>query len=176
METGEVQVFVDDYVIGRLPAVCAVTGEPSTDQVRFRTNVSPLNPIWILLIFLGPIGWIALAFMSASRRSYLTGWLPYAHEIAKRHREQRRLVVIATSVAVVSGFVLAALMGSGLLVGFAFAALVVGLVVLMVLERGEPRVALDGSGRWVTLGNVHPAFVAAVTTRLAGDQHSQVRS
>lgn len=156
------KVFIDDYVVGRLPGICVVTGEPTTDQVRLRKNVSSANAVWFILILLGPVGWLVLLAVSLSSRNYLEGWVPYSHEVARRRREMWRSGLIAGIVTIVGLLVLAGQFGSGLLGGIAVALLVAGLVVLAISERREPSIELDASGRWVTLKRVHPAFQHAV--------------
>lgn len=175
MQTGTVQVFVDDYVTGRLPPVCAVTGVPTTDQVEMRTNVEPLNPLWLLLIFLGPVGWIILLALAWSSGSYLSGWLPYSHDEASARRERRRLVLIGALIVTAGCLALAYLLWSGIMVGVAVAALIAALVVLAVLDRDEPRLSLDATRRWVTIGRVHPHFEDAVSRSSADQERSLPR-
>lgn len=159
---GSAKVFVDDYATGRLPGVCVVTGEPTADQVRLRTNVSTTSAVWWLLVLLGPIGWLVLLAVINSSRSYVEGWLPYSHAEARRRRAMWRSSLIWFGATIVGLLLLSAGLNSGLLGGVAVVVLVAGLVTLAIRQRGEPLVSLDASGRWVTFNRVHPAFVTAV--------------
>lgn len=169
MEKGEVQVFVDDFVLGRLPPVCVVTGQATNDQVKMRSNVHPLNPVWLLLILLGPIGWLILLAVAWSNGDYLTGWLPYSRAEMSVRDARRRLLLIGTAVAVVGFLLLAGFLHVPVMFGGALVALFAGLIGFTALESREPRVSLDASGRWVTIRRVHPSFVASVSAR-SGDR------
>lgn len=170
MNQGSIQVFVDDFVAGRLPAVCAITGVATTDQVRFRTNVSPLSPVWLLLILLGPIGWAILLAMAWSSGNYLVGWLPYHHDEARRRRDRRRLVVTGGVAGAVGIVILSLALDSSVLMGLGVLIALVGIGALVILGWSEPRFELDASRRWLTIRRVHPDFVAAVDSLQAGGQ------
>lgn len=157
-----VQVFVDDYATGRLPEVCVVTGHPTTDQVRMRTNVSRLAAIWFVLILFGPVGWLVLLAVSFSSRNYLEGWLPYEHREARRRHQAWKFGLIWSAVAIGGLLLLGAGLKSGIFVVLAVAVLVVGLIALVVSQHREPEIRLDASGRWVTIRRVHPSFAAAI--------------
>ena len=59
-----VRVFVDDAVQGRFPRVCARTGRPSDgwlsiDAVVGRSRSMSTTAIVLLILFGGPLGWMA---------------------------------------------------------------------------------------------------------------------
>lgn len=167
------QVHVDDLVIGRLPPVCAITGEPTTELVEVESSRGGFQPWWLLLLFLGPLGIAAIAvlYVLGGRVERVSGTLPVspaalAHYNAAVSVAQR--TAIALAVLVVGGF------AGLLLLDFrsSLPALVVaGLAVLCVIVLlGANAVApsrwidlsLDGSGRWVTVERAHPKFAEAV--------------
>ena len=67
-----VSVFVDDAVRGRLPHVCVETGQPADGKLVLSRSRGGVGP-GVLLILLGPIGWIALFVIAClARRETLT--------------------------------------------------------------------------------------------------------
>lgn len=170
-------VFVDDAVRGTLPAICAKDGVPTTSSLTLRTELGDragMGVAWLLL-FAGPIGWLALILISSSRggrREVLTVELPLSERAYDRRRSaqtaQNLCLTAAVGGAVAVILALAAagddLLGrAALLVGIAVT--VAGVIGLLVNERRVRRerviVDLDASRRWVTLGGVHPGFVTA---------------
>jgi hypothetical protein len=166
------RVFVDDAVRGDLPDLCVKDGVPAgggrltlTEEVTGRGL-----GLWWLLVFLGPIGWIALVVVAAgSRGETLTVTLPFGTDARERYLEARRgrRTVVAVGIPVGASLLLASLLGAP--PGFAVLGLVVlgvTLVAGMVFEYriGQALVGvdLDASRRWVTLRAVHPAFARAV--------------
>ena len=74
------RVFVDDAVLGRLPAVCARTGVATSDHLVMTVPVGTSEGLGIawLLILGGPIGWLGLFIYAMARRvETLTVQLPY---------------------------------------------------------------------------------------------------
>ena len=129
-----------------------------------------------LLVFAGPIGWLALLVISVSRggrREVLTVQVPLseaAYQELRAARRQQTLWLAVALVSVVAIFVMVVTGdGGGLLdraaTVFALGAALTGVVGLIVNERRLNRarivVDLDASRRWVTLSDVHPAFVDA---------------
>ena len=169
-----VEVFVDDAVRGRLPHVCAKTGVPADGKLRIRQTGGRVGPA-VLLVFLGPLGWIALFVISwaAGRFGELNVRLPYSQRAADHESHLRHDRLIAFAVA---GFALlvALLCASrdhetpaGLFAGAAILAAVVGAVQHVRLQRAQVGVRLDASRRWVILTGVHPDFARAVEARAA---------
>jgi hypothetical protein len=163
-------VFIDDAVRGDLPSVCVKTGEPAEWRVPFVGEVGGRNPLWLLLLFVGPVGWIILLLGSSAERYEVL--LPVSDGTRRRWRELRRDRRIAVSLTVVvSGL-------CGLLARWygdlrAGPVVVIGAGVLVVfgthwrLGHAGVDLSLDGSRRWLTITNVHPAFAAAVRERQA---------
>lgn len=172
MRRSTVRVFIDDYALGRLPEVCVVTGAPTTDRVKFRTNVGGFSPIVILLLFLGPVGWLIALVVSLGPGNHIEGWLPFHHGVARRLRARRwqHFGLGVGSAAVL--LVLAWLTESGIFFGLAIGSVVAAMVLVAIDLRREPSIALDASGRWVTLSRVDPRFAAAVNTSANYDLRS----
>lgn len=127
---------------------------------------------WLLLLA-GPLGWIGLLLVAATRRSAetLTVTLPYCEATdlrmkrAVRVRQGAVLVFLGTFVAAFLALLpqttdfrlLAAGLGA-----IAIAALIQVIVESVRSNRAMVRIDLDVSRRWVTLWGVHPNFLAAV--------------
>ncbi len=73
-----VSVFVDEAVRGRLPMVCAKTGQPADLLVRTTQSVGGLPGAAWLLVFLGPPGWgiLLLLALFGSGQESLTARIP----------------------------------------------------------------------------------------------------
>jgi hypothetical protein len=164
-------VFVDDAVRGTLPGVCAKTGRPASRFLTIHQDLTGgLGAAWVL-VFFGPLGWLILALVAATRRrSNLTVRIPYADDELEAYvRAARRTMHVAVGTGVVLAAIIAAhfalVLGSSTTVGLLMATVVIGgiavLVSGVVARRMLVGVGLDASGRWVTLSRVHPAFAAA---------------
>jgi hypothetical protein len=170
-----VEVFVDDAVRGRLPAVCAATGAPADGRLRIDQVTGGLAAAW-LLIFLGPLGWIVLVVLAVtSRREVLRVRLPWSEVAADRERRlvRTRLVSICSAI----GFALLLVLRWVPLLDPLWAiAVVAGGVATVVsqfrLSRQTVHIHLDASRRWVTLTNVHPTFAKAVEHQSAATASS----
>lgn len=175
-----IEVFVDDAVRGRLPNVCVKTGEKADGKFRIEQDAGGLNGGWFLLLLLGPFGWIALAILSlTARRSVLTVRLPYSEGAVDREVRLSRARWVPVAVALLLG--LAALVRLASIprpvwwVGAAVAVVVAAIVhVRFVFTRVHIR--LDASSRWITLSNVHPAFVQAVIATGDAERSESVAS
>jgi uncharacterized protein YacL len=157
-----VSVFVDDAVQGNLPGVCLRTGGPANRLVKHESGVGGAGAS-LLLIFLGPVGWIALVILATWRREVLTVWLPYSDAAIAREQLPRQVRTAGLIGAVVS-ILLAVTMSSVAAIWVVLAVLcgVAALVANIVLYWGAPGIRLDASRRWVTLTNVHADFAASV--------------
>ena len=168
-----VSVFVDDAVRGRLPLVCAKTGEPADLVIRIQKPVGGglFGAAW-LLVFLGPPGWAALFLVAilGPGQEYLTVRIPETH--ASYHREKQlerfRLAALIAGIALpLCGMLLPGnLLALWLALGAAF--LVAALSLHLVIQRQNIGISLDASRRWVTLTGVHPNFVDAVQVQEVG--------
>ncbi|HSF87165.1 MAG TPA: hypothetical protein VLG28_16105, partial [Acidimicrobiia bacterium] len=86
-------VFVDDYLGGRVPDVCAVSGRPTTDRLVMSTEIDGPSPGWLFLLLFPFLGRLILALvMALSRRSYLRGELPISETDKKAPHTEGRLL------------------------------------------------------------------------------------
>jgi len=119
-----------------------------------------------LLFLLGPLGVVAflVLMIAAPGPEYLTVRVPQSSAAYERESQLRRLRLSAFAAAVVVpliGLVLLSMFAvMWLLTAVGFVGAAVAFQVL--LGRQAIGVSLDGSRRWVTLSNVHPAFARAV--------------
>jgi hypothetical protein len=178
MRMSSVTVFVDDAVRGTLPGVCAKEGVATSSGMTIHSELGDragMGVAWLLLLA-GPIGWFALLLISMSRggrREVLTVQVPLSEPPYQRLRTARRMhnvwigVTVVSVVAVLVSLVTVAdpsLLGRA---GFFLAAglAITGVIGLIAnessLRRARIVVDLDASRRWVTLSDVHPAFIAA---------------
>jgi hypothetical protein len=171
----EVTVFVDDAVLGRLPPICVKSGLPTEDTLTLHTRVgdaSRLGVAW-LLVLAGPLGWLGLAILAATRRpsETLTVELPLS-EVAYGQLQQAKRAfwpLMVTMSMLLFAFLFALADHTPFLEGIlAFAILVAAALwvraIVQVRERSVT-VGLDASRRWVTLGRVHPAFAERCSGR-----------
>ncbi|HEU4895313.1 MAG TPA: hypothetical protein VFT85_05710, partial [Acidimicrobiia bacterium] len=138
------------------------TGHRTDDQIEIRSRIDQLS--WaatILLMFLGPLGWLVLLVMALTGPT-LTGWLPYSVTESVRRKEQRRFVVMGIVGGVLGLLLLASALDAPVFASLALPLLVLGVIVLGFLLYREPRIGLDASGRWVSVRRAHPNFVAAI--------------
>ena len=119
-----VTVFVDDAVCGRFPPVCAKTGQPSDGSLSLSHDVrgaSSVSTAWLLLLLLlGPIGWLmllVLALANPRQTEWLTVQLPWSTEAMERLRaaraQRRNLWIGAAASLVGSAAALVAWTGAG---------------------------------------------------------------
>lgn len=165
-------VFVDDAVQGNLPPVCAKTGAPTSKRLTIHQDLTGgLGAAWVL-VFFGPLGWLVLLLVAASRRrSTLTVRIPYASDRLDTYvRTARRTIHLALGTG--AGLLLVVAAHYGKVFTAPAASMIAGLAVLVVggiavivngtiARRMLVGISLDASGRWVTLRQVHPAFAAA---------------
>jgi hypothetical protein len=159
-----VRVRVDEAMLGKLPPVCAMTGEQAGGYAPMVVPRS-LGPAWFLLV-LGPVGWAILLGLYPRLRTRYEISVPMSDRAFDRWITERRrrlwcswlggaLIVLAVAVRFVGPF--AALVG------------LAGVFLLVIAYRAhwripwlEPSLSADARGRWVTMRGVHPRFVTAV--------------
>jgi hypothetical protein len=168
------RVFVDDAVLGRLPALCAKTGVATSDHLVMTVPVGTSEGLGIawLLILGGPIGWLGLFMYATFRRvETLTVQLPYSDnaysELAGLRRTRRNaglssilLFAVALVSTISSTFAARAIAAALAVIALGF--LITYIVETFQIRRLAVRVHLDGSRRWVTLSNINDAFAQAV--------------
>ena len=162
-----VSVFVDDAIRGRLPLICAKTGEPADLVIRIRQPVGNGGSVLpLLLLLLGPIGLVVLFLHSifSPGQEYLTVRIPQTDAAYHREKQLERFRLAAFAVGILA--ILYGIVNPGLFPGLwlflGAALLVAGITLHVIVYRQAIGVSLDGSRRWVTLSGVHPAFVQAV--------------
>jgi hypothetical protein len=168
-----VRVFVDDAIRGDLPLVCAKTGEPADLVIRMRQPVGGGIPGWVwFLFFFGPLGIFGLlvAALFSPATEYLTVRIPETEASFARERQMERWRLAALGAGV--GFPLLAAFGVGMFpqlwLVLCVASFVAAGALTWALWRQSITVSIDVTRRWVTLANVHPAFVQAVQLQKAG--------
>jgi hypothetical protein len=156
-----VTVFVDDAVQGRFPGICVSSGAPADRRIRFEQRVGGSSPLLLLLIVLGPIGWLALLLLSG-RGERLDVFLPVSDAITERwknqrlHRQAALIGVAMTAVLVFTTGPSAFTLGSLAVAG------VWALAAHTWLYVDGVGIDLGASRRWVTLKGVDESFAAAV--------------
>jgi hypothetical protein len=169
-----ITVFVDDAVLGNLPSICVKDGVCTDDQLTFSQQIGTgagLGVAW-LLVLAGPLGWIGLIAIAASRRGEaLRVTLPYCEEAHALWKARLRARMHATAVmfaAFIAAFVCLvprttdARFVAACLAVVGCAALVRVIVEWVRVNQANVHLDLDASRRWVTLSGVHPNFQAAV--------------
>lgn len=169
-----VTVFVDDVVQGHLPYVCAKTGAPADGLERIEKS---MGGSWfsILLIFFGPIGWIALIALSVVGNKTLTVRLPMSVAAINYERMLRRVRMVAALATIAAGAGAIAVdqqPGRGGFVVLAAMAFALTVAFHVRVQFALIDVDLDASGRWVTLRGVHANFVKAVESRVVPERIS----
>lgn len=168
-----VQVYVDDLVLGRVPNVCAITGEPTTELVQVESSRGGFQPWWLLLLFLGPIGIAAIAvlYVLGGRTERITGALPISPAALDHYNAAVRLarrttvllvVIVVGGVAGLAVLDVRTSLPALLFVGLVGSCVIVLLGANVIAPSRWIDLRLDGSGRWVTVERAHPTFATAV--------------
>ncbi len=182
-----VRVPVDDFVVGDLPMVCVRTGMAADGLVDFESGEDKFQAWWILLLLLGPLGVLAIVVLYAMSPTprRVGGSLPMSKAALDAHNRRRRVFTKPWAVPF-AGLALGALVlpvsrspwigATGVVI--LFLGLIGGFVMIATAGwsygRNDVGVALDGTGRWVELRNVHPEF-AATAARQVRDRHRRNR-
>ena len=158
----DVRIHPLEYTQRSLPEVCAATGEPADWLLNLEAR-SPASPLWLLLVFLGPLGWLLLLAVALRGNPGTSVDVPVSQKVMDDVREKRRRwwIMLGAMAAAVMAF---GVMASSQL--FPAAWMVFIPVIALGIWTGlvQPhriRLSIDGVGL-VTLRNVDPAFVAAV--------------
>lgn len=178
-----VRVPADDFVVGDLPMVCVRTGLPADGLVDFESRESKFQGWWVFLLLLGPLGPIAIAiiYVMSDTPRRVGGSLPITESALSAYNRRSRILARSWLVPFM-GLVIGALLLpvsqrtwiDTTAMGIMAAGLIGGFVMVAAAGwsrgRNDVGVALDGTGRWVELRNVHPDFAAAAG-RQARDDH-----
>lgn len=177
-------VFIDDAVLGRLPAMCAKDGVPTVDVLRVHKRIGEANRLGIawLVVLTGPIGWLVLlVLLGRDTGEKIAVDVPLGEPAYQRYRSAKRIRGIGWALALLAVPLFFSIIapvgptGWASPIGWALSgclgvAVAAGIVLTAVGERrltaASVSVEIDGSRRWVTLGNVHPTFAAACRHRV----------
>ena len=159
----------EDIELNRLPAICAATGEPTTDRLRRRWTTAPKWAGYLFLLGVLP----SLVAYFVTRRS-VVGYVPVAANRARRFRAGQTAGVVFL-VAWLATWIMAALRPDAagnpssvlLLAGFVALAAVVGAAVFSQRALGFKYTVLDD--RSMELTDANPAFVAAAAALHPGE-------
>lgn len=151
-----VWVSGEDLRTGRLPAVCALTGQPAEGTVPVRLAWLP-RWTWILLLF-GVLPFLVASYFAMR---YVEGALPVVQAaVSTYHRRRRAARALAvTGVVLLAGSVALEVVPLAWVGGVC---LVGSLAALAAALRGFVRARSDHGDARVLLSGVHPAFVEAV--------------
>jgi hypothetical protein len=163
-----VRIPLDDALIGRLPPVCVMTGEPADGYAPMIVPRS-LGVAWLLLL-VGPLGWLLLAALYPRLHTRYEVRVPMSDDAFDRWITERRRRLWCSWIGGAGLLLALAIRGLGplaALVGLA------GLFLLAVAYRAhwripwlQPSLSADARGRWVTMRGVHERFAAAVERSL----------
>lgn len=159
-----VRVRLDDALVGRLPPVCAMTGDPADGYGPLVVPRS-LGLAWLLLLA-GPVGVAVLVALLPRLRTRYVVRIPLRADVFARALRLRSTRAFAPWLGGLGVLASLGLRGLGpiaalLLVG-GLAGIGAGLVAHLRLPWVLPSASADPAGRVVTLRGVHPGFAAAV--------------
>jgi hypothetical protein len=159
-----VRVRLDDALVGRLPPVCAMTGDRADGYAPMVVPKS-LGLAWLLLLA-GPVGWAVLAGLYPRLRTRYEIHVPMSERAFDRWMTERRRQLWCTwigAVLLVGAFAIRGVGPVAALVG------VGGLLLLGMASRAhwripwlQPSLTADARGRGVTMRGVHERFVTAL--------------
>jgi hypothetical protein len=163
-----VRVPLDAALVGALPPVCVMTGEPADGYAPMIVPRS-LGVAWFLLV-LGPLGWLILAALYPRLRTRYEIRVPMSEGAFDRWITERRRRLWCSwlgGALVVAAVAIRWLGPLAALVGLAGVALVgVALRAHWRIPWLQPSFSADARGRHVTMRGVHARFAAAVTRSL----------
>jgi hypothetical protein len=152
---------IDAFERGRLPRICALSGEPTTDHMNVTVETTSGLP-WLIL---GAVPFLLAAHLG---RKVAVGQLPMTEEVYRVVKRKRKVVpgIALTGVALIA-------VGLALIVRFngriGLLAALAGVVVLLVgrihANARNPLGAMriDKTGRWIELPRAADRFADAVS-------------
>jgi hypothetical protein len=158
----KVTVTADRAVLGQFPPVCVRTGERADGYVTIESKVGGPSAWALLLLLLGPIGWIVLVGIAlAMRGEPYSVRLPYQESAWESIRRTSIVgyALFGAAVLVLLAGVLMQQERNGVVGAIALG--VVAVVVTTYAKAMLPRLQLDATRRWVTIRDVHPFFAEA---------------
>jgi hypothetical protein len=159
-----VKVKLDDAMVGRLPAVCAMTGERA-DGYAPMVVPKPLGLAWLLLL-LGPFGVLLLVVLFSRLRVRFVVRIPMSEAAFDRWhlaRVQRLWLSWLGGAGLVGAIALSWLGGLALLIALAsLASLGLALRAHLRAPWLQPTLTADRLGRTLTMLGVHERFARAV--------------
>jgi hypothetical protein len=169
MATRAARIPVDDFERGRLPAVCALSGQPA-DGSYTETLRSPVgNQAWLILVGLVPFLVVRYLTRKEAKGSVPVTRAAFA-SLEAQARERRWRAGLLVLGGIILGPVGAALAANvSVTLGWVVILLGVGAFVGgMAYDARTPllRGHVEPSGRWVVFENAHPAFAAAVAEQV----------
>ena len=150
----QVDAHVSDFEAGRLPPVCAKTGEPTDGEVKIRFSSAP-GWTWILLFF-GIFPFLIAQYFATV---HVQGLLPMSEVAQRRVKAFNRLfigLVALSAVVIVVGFAIDT-QAAVILVGLAMM-----IVAVFAMFLALPFVLPSGAvmGEWVRMSFVDERFAA----------------
>ncbi len=155
----------DDYEDGVFPLLCAYSGAPADGLVSHRVRRSA-GPWIFLLVFLGPIGWVAMVVIDRVLLVEAHGVLPASSRALEARRAAKRQWngVLALGLAGVAAGALVLAVASNL-GGFGVVVVIGGVLVALLGYLGPAIGGVGGqpdrTGRTVTLTAVSPELAEA---------------
>ena len=156
-------VSYTDYQEGRLPPICVISGEPTTDRFTYRTVIAPSGGSDGIV---GRIETFIATVNPGAPRNMLLGRIPVDADVHASLRLRRTGWTVALVVSIAALLVAAwsATAWSPYLAVAAIVGIATSVVKRRETERALPIPELTHGGSWVTLRNVHERFAAAAET------------
>ncbi len=159
-----VAVPYDDYVEGRMPPVCMISGRPTHDRFVLRVDVPSDDRMQSSGTMLGSLDRLLAAIDTRKPRRILLGRVPVDRDVWRRirHRRTAWTVVLAAAFVTLVGAAWAEAGWSPLAAIAAIGLAWIAFVRRRVWKTALPRPHLTHGGKRVTLDGVHDTFAAAV--------------